>query len=182
MNEEFEKLTLQEQVDFINKELAKDSKTSVTKLFKKFGINKSTILTRFRKEGYKYNNTLREYTKEIIQDNNKNIIKKDEISKENIELKNTLSEVKELLEMKEQLKEIIEDYNKNKNIIRNDPNESKELRIDKSMFKGNFKNRLVKVYDNVNKSWIKFCKENNQYKMQDLYSLALLEFIEKYKK
>ena len=82
--------------------------------------------------------------------------------------------------MKEQLKEIIQEYSKNKNII--DVPEEPELKIDLSKFKGELKGRLIKVYDNINKDWIKFCKKNNQFKMQDLYSLALLEFMNRYKK
>ncbi len=91
-----------------------------------------------------------------------------------------IKELKELLEMKEQLKEIIQEYNKNKNII--DVPEEPELKVDKDKFEGELKGRLIKVYNNINNDWIKFCKKNNQFKMQDLYSLALLEFMEKYKR
>lgn len=88
--------------------------------------------------------------------------------------------IEELLEMKEQLKELIQDHNRSKSII--DIIEPHELKIDKERFEGDLKGRLIKVYANVNDAWIDFCKSNNQFKMQDLYSIALLECIEKYKK
>lgn len=126
---------------------------------------------------------------EVIQKYNKSISEVMVVKKENnvpmdhqeyIELKNTLAEVKELIEMKEQLKEVIQSYNKNINII--DVPMPQELKFNKEDFNGDVKTRLIKVYDNVNESWIEFSKDNNQFKMQDLYSMALLEFIKKYKK
>ena len=95
-------------------------------------------------------------------------------------MKNTLAEVNELIEMKEQLKEVIQSYNLNKSII--DIPEQPILKIDKSKFEGEPKGRLIKVYTNVNDAWMEFCKDNGEFKMQDLYSIALLECIEKYKK
>lgn len=188
MNSEFDKLNIDKQVQFVNGELQKDKKISVTKLCKRFGINKSTIISRFTSKGYKYNADAREYIKDngVIQKNNKSISEtavtihqENSNSIESKELKTTLEEVKELLNMKEQLKEVIQHYNKSKNVI--DVPEDPELKIDKDKFKGELKGRLIKVYDNVNDDWIKFCKKNSQFKMQDLYSQALIEFIEKYR-
>lgn len=198
MNSQFDKLSIDKQVQFINIELKKDKNISVTKLCKKFGLNKSTIISRFTKGGYKYSVDTREYIKDtkvihnniksinknIIQNNNKNIIT-NKIAKNNDlmemqELKGRLTDLKELLDLKEQLKEIIQQYNKNKNVI--DVPEPAELKIDKDKLKGELKGRLIKVYQNVNDDWIDFCKSNSQFKMQDLYSMALLEFMEKYKK
>lgn len=191
MNTDFNKLSIEKQIEFINNELKKDSNISVTKLCKKYGLKKNTIVSRFTKLGYKYNSDIRQYIKsnQVIQNNNKSINNnKIEVSKNNNskelqefkELKTTLAEVKELLDMKEELKEVIQHYNKSKNII--DVPEQVELRIDKDKFNGELKGRLIKVYDNINNDWIKFCKKNNQFKMQDLYSMALLEYMEKYKK
>lgn len=219
---EFNKIDIQEQVQLLNNELKKDSTISVTKLCKKLGLVKSTIIDRFTKAGYKYNHDIRQYvnntdiiqndnnsktsesavnqvnpkqfiqkniksitsestvnkmdSKQIIQNDNKSIIHKQpnnisEITEEQI--KGLL----ELLEIKDRLKELIQ--NNNKNIINLDLH---ELRIDKSKFNGELKGRLIKVYENINDDWIKFCKANGQFKMQDLYSMALLEFMYKYKK
>ncbi len=198
MNTEFNKLSIDKQVQFINTELEKDKNISVTKLCKKFGLNKSTIISRFTKDDYKYSVAAREYikdtkviqndnksiNKDIIQNNSKSISTNKIVENNDLmemqELKGRLTDLKELLDLKGQLKEIIQHYNKSKNIV--DVPKPIELKIDKDKFHGELKGRFIKVYQNVNDYWIKFCKNNSQFKMQDLYSIALLEFMEKYKK
>lgn len=198
---DFNKLNIQDQVQLLNDELKKNSTISVTKLCKQLGLVKSTVIDRFTKAGYKYNHEMRQYIKsiDVIQKNNKSITSEPTIDKmalkpiiqkdnksiihkqpnisgiESEEIKGLL----ELLEIKDQLKELIQNNNKSKNIIDVDLH---ELKIDTSKFDGELKGRLVKVYENINANWIKFCKSYNEFKMQDLYSLALLEFMDKYKK
>lgn len=195
MPKTFKELPLNQQVEFINKEL-KNSDISLKKVCQKFGLNKKKINDKFSKIGYEYNAEDRAYTKvELIQKSNKSISniehKEIEASKpvegnlnilepsrlKNIE--NALKEVKELIEIKEEIKEVIQKYNKDKNVI--DVVGKQELKIDFSKFEGEVKGRYVKVYGNINEDWIKFCKKNKQFNIQDLYSLALLEFMDKYK-
>ncbi|WP_434291809.1 hypothetical protein [Clostridium botulinum] len=48
--------------------------------------------------------------------------------------------------------------------------EEPELKVDLNKFKG----RLIKIYDNINKDWIKFCKKDNQFKnvlIRSMYSI-----------
>ncbi|MBZ9626326.1 hypothetical protein G9F71_026330 [Clostridium sp. FP2] len=204
---EFNKLEILMQLKYINSLLEKGK--SLRSISSDLNMSKTTFRDRFVKIGYVYNLDTRQYykdnniaiqphdnikkvpqisvnrdvvgIKEVIQIDNKSISKQENLMmQEFTELKTTLSEVTELLEMKDQLKEVIQYYNKSKNII--DVPVPPELNIEKGKFEGELKGRLIKVYDNVNKSWLDFCKNNNQFKMQDLYSLALLEFIEKYKK
>ncbi|GAA0790357.1 hypothetical protein [Hathewaya limosa] len=221
----FSELAIEEQVKFINRELKRDKKTSVTKLCKNLNINKSTFITRCNKNNFKYNFDSRQYEKqdidkEVIQKQNKsitkvmqkhnksiidnleenkieNIQKHNECISKDIQLQNEnitkvkqkhnksiseemLDNIKELLEMKEQLKEVIQEYNKSKSIV---DIELPKLELDKGKFKGEPTNRLIKVYKNINDNWIKFCKEEySEFKMQDLYSMALMEFMDKYSK
>ncbi|MBN3352662.1 hypothetical protein CF087_18825 [Clostridium botulinum] len=190
----FKELPLKQQIEFINKEL-KNSNISLKKVCQKFGLNKKKINDKFSNAGYEYNSEDRAYTKVVlIQKSNKSISniehKGIELSKpveENLNtldynrlrsIENALKEVKELIEIKEDLKEVIQKYNKDKNVI--DVVGKQELRFDFSKFEGEVKGRYVKVYENINKDWIKFCKKNKQFNIQDLYSLALLEFMDKY--
>lgn len=194
MPKTFKELPLKQQVEFINKEL-KNSNISLKKVCQKFGLNKKKLNDKFSKVGYEYNAEDRAYTKVVlIQKSNKSIIdiehKEIEASKpveENLNIldtnrlrniENALKEVKELIEIKEEIKEVIQKYNKDKNVI--DIVGKQELKIDFSKFEGEVKGRYVKVYGNINEDWIKFCKKNKQFNIQDLYSLALLEFMEKY--
>ena len=195
MSKNFNKLQVDEQVKFINKELKKNSNISLKKVCKNFGLNKVKLNDKFYGRGYEYDADHRAYIKvSVMQKDNKDIsnIKNKEIEVDPVVNKNTktldinrleniektLKEVKELLELKDSLKEVVQEYNKNKNII--DIPGPEELKIDIDSFKGTLSNRVIKVYDNINKDWIKFCKKNKQFKMQDLYSQALKEFIEKY--
>lgn len=204
---EFNKLEILMQLKYINSLLKKGK--SLRSISSDLNMSKTTFRDRFVKIGYVYNLNTRQYykdnniaiqphdnikkapqisikrdvvgIKEVIQIDNKSISKQENLMmQEFTELKTTLAEVTELLEMKDQLKEVIQYYNKSKSII--DVPVPPELNIEKGKFEGELKGRLIKVYDNVNKSWLDFCKNNNQFKMQDLYSIALLEFIEKYKK
>lgn len=204
---EFNKLEILMQLKYINSLLEKGK--SLRSISSDLSMSKTTFRDRFVKIGYVYNLNTKQYykdnnitiqphdnikkvpqisinrdvagTKEVIQIDNKSISKQENLMmQEFTELKTTLAEVTELLEMKDQLKEVIQYYNKSKSII--DVPVPPELNIEKGKFEGELKGRLIKVYDNVNKSWLDFCKNNNQFKMQDLYSTALLEFIEKYKK
>ncbi|WP_049043234.1 hypothetical protein [Clostridium sporogenes] len=195
MSKNFKELPIYKQVEFINNELKKNGNVNLKKVCKDFGINKIKINDKFFKAGYKYDIDHRAYIKvSVMQKDNKDIIniKNKEIEVDSVANKNTktldinrleniektLNEVKELLKLKDSLKEVVQEYNKNKNII--DIPGPAELKIDIDSFKGTLSNRVIKVYDNINKDWIKFCKKNKQFKMQDLYSQALNEFIKKY--
>ena len=50
--------------------------------------------------------------------------------------------------------------------------------IDIKKFKGNTVSRCYRVYEEVQKEFSKFCKENSNYKAQDLLSMALYEYME----
>ncbi|MCB2309262.1 hypothetical protein LGL08_22145 [Clostridium estertheticum] len=202
--EELNKLNIIEQVNYINSELIKGG--SLRSISSNLHMSKTTFRDRALTIGYTYNESTKQLTKDnnikepkkatkrdmkpVIQNHNKSIISNKDTTKVSVvkkesppldllqELKINLEDVKELLGMKEQIKEVIQNYNKSKSII--DVIKPHELKVDKTLFEGELKGRLIKVYDNVNTDWINFCKANSEYKMQDLYSIALLEFIKKY--
>jgi len=208
----FNELEIMEQIKYINDELSgnkslrtiasnlKMSKTTFRDRFIKAGyVYNAETKQYYRDINLKAQITLEEHARaikqdiypinKVIQKDNKSINEVAIVKKENnsslephevAKLKTALSEVRELLEMKDQLKELIQDHNRSKNVI--DVIEPHELKVDKGRFEGDLKGRLIKVYANVNDAWIEFCKNNNQFKMQDLYSIALLEFIQKYNK
>ena len=183
--ETLKNLPIEESVKYMNN-LLNDNK-SITAICKDIGMATSTLYDHFKRLNYKYDTITRQYIKTLIQKDNKVIIPK-VIQKNNNTVtevaitkdNNLLAEVRELLSMKDELKLLILEYNRSKSIV--DVIEPQELKVDKKLFKGVLKGRLIKVYDNVNNDWIGFCKANSQFKMQDLYSMALLEFIEKYPK
>ena len=204
MNIEFSKMDIKEQIKFINSKTI--SGMTVINVAKEIGMSDKTLRKNLKAKNYIFDRAKKIYlllesnestTKEnsidfneVIQNNNKNINVNKDTNKVLVvknesnplellqEFKIHLEDVKELLGMKAQIKEIIQNYNKN--IITETVEVQQELKIDKDKLHGELKSRLIKVYDNVNVDWIMFCKNNNQFKMQDLCSIALLEFIEKY--
>ncbi|HHS9374786.1 TPA: hypothetical protein ACTWRU_003733, partial [Clostridioides difficile] len=48
-------------------------------------------------------------------------------------------------------------------------------------FEGDTVTRSYKIYEDVQKDFVAFCEANKKYKVQDIISQALFEFIEKYK-
>ena len=186
---ELDLLDIEKQVNYIN-DLLRDNK-SITSICKDIDIGRTTVSSRLKRYNYIYDTNTNQYIKSglqaLIPKNNNSIIKKvipkHNSSKNEIAITKDdplMKEVKELLSMKDDLKELIQYHNRNKNIV--DVIDPIELKVDKARFKGGLKGRLIKVYNNVNNDWIEFCKSNNQFKMQDLYSIALLDYIEKFKK
>lgn len=95
------------------------------------------------------------------------------ITKVNAKVKNDIIEVAGL---KDKINEIIEWYEaKHKNVI-----EIPELKMDKKHFTGDIVVKSYRVYSDIVKKFETFSKKQDQYKIQDLVSQALLEFMEKY--
>ena len=186
--EELKALPIEEQMKYMNN-LLNDNK-SRSDIYKMIGMARTTLGDHVKRCNYKFDTNTNQYIKSdsqaLIQSNNNSIIKKvipkHSSSKSEVAITKDdplMEEVKELLSMKDDLKILIQEYNRSKNIV--DVIEPVELKVDKTRFKGELKGRLIKVYDNVNNDWIEFCKSNSQFKMQDLYSMALLDYINKFK-
>lgn len=120
--------------------------------------NKETVLTKVIQKDKQSNNKL---PQRVIQSLNKDI---------------DINKISELIDMIEPLKEIIQEYNKNKNIIEIKTPELNPPSITE------VKQKLFKIDVDVLKKWEQFVAEHKQFKVQNLISFALAEFIEKYGK
>jgi hypothetical protein len=87
-----------------------------------------------------------------------------------------INKISELIDMIDPLKEVIQEYNKNKNIIEIKTPELNPPSITE------VKQKLFKIDIDVLKNWEQFVAEHKQFKVQNLISLALTEFIDKYNK
>lgn len=178
-------------VNFINSELINGiTMKDIEK--KSFDVNERVIHKRLLRLGYKkienqyvlqkYDKCIQDIKEEplkesvqkydkCIQTNSTNIDVIEKFNKLDI---NVLLELQELIDP---IKVLFDDYKKRNEIIEVKPIEisikkntvdtiSKSFRIDKD----------------VAAAWDIFIKENSQYKVQDLISLALSEFMDKYKK
>ena len=86
-----------------------------------------------------------------------------------------MNSLKELINLIEPIKEVIQQYNKSKNIIEVEKVELKPPSVTE------VKQKLFKVDIDVLDKWNNFILEHKEYKVQSLISLALQEFIDKYK-
>lgn len=186
--EEFNKLSILNQVEFINSQINNNSITSVCK---EIGVGRSTIRDRFKKANYSYSKELNKYVyiepkenlKELTEQNNKcvtpdiynnsntNLVEDSNIlsvlKKSDEELQNNIIDLANNYEV---LKEIIELHRRNTSVIKQqiiidlDNSESKltTLRVNKT------------VLDGFNA----FCEKNKQFTKVDLISQALKNFIE----
>lgn len=193
---ELDKLPFGEQINYINAELKKE--ISFNALCKKIGIPKSTLRSRLEKNNYSYNPELRQIHKNntSITNNYKSILEKNittrptentnikEVHKNEVyqsttdikQLINFKENIIELAQLKDEIVKMLKDYTLNKNVI-----DITELKIDSTSFTGALKAKTFKVYQSVLDDFMKF-SEKNTYKMQDLISQAIYEFINKYKR
>lgn len=165
----------------------------VTTLLKSNGINavasqlkvkKAEIYNFLKSNGLVYtdgevkpiinNNNELALTKVIQKDNNSNIKPKEAIiQKHNKDI--DINSLKELISLIEPIKEVIQQYNKSKNIIEIKTPELNPPNITE------VKQKLFKIDVDVLTKWEQFVADHKQYKVQNLISMALSEFIEKYK-
>lgn len=177
-------MQIEQMVELINSELKKDNNISVNKIIDNIlKLKQSTVKSQLRKANYKFNAELREYTK--IDDITKNILKdnidikevdiepiKDDIQTYNKDI--DINKLSELISITDDLKAIVEEYNKNITIVEVNPIEIRPKAITE------VKQKLFKVDVEVLEQWEKFVAEHKEYKVQQLISLALEEFIIKY--
>lgn len=194
--EEFNKLEVVEQIQYINNQLENNS--SITSVCKSIGIGRSTVRDRFKKANYSYSKDLNKYihnkcitdvmkanievnsryiSSEINKENNNNItdvIQKDTvteiINKSDEEIKTNLLD---LVSNYDVLKDIIELHRRNTSVIK------QQIVID--IEESDSKLATLRVNSKVLEQFNDFCKDNKQYKKVDLLSQAIKEFIEKYK-
>lgn len=194
--EEFNKLEILAQIDYINKQL--ENNNSITSVCKELGIGRSTIRDRFKKVDYIYSKDLNTYIHnnnitDVLQvnidysngcvssvidkennSNNTDVIREDTvteiINKSDEEIKNNLLD---LVNNYDVLKDIIELHRRNTSVIK------QQIVID--VDDDESKLATLRVKAKVLEQFKEFCNNNKQFKKVDLLSQAIKEFIEKYK-
>jgi len=187
---EFNSLEVMEQIEYINKQLMKGD--TLTNLSKNIGIGRSTISDRFKKVSYKYNKSINQYESivEIIEAIEPALpaganepIKEDiapVIQQSSNLVVGTDNEILTSLinnydDMNNKLNEM---YNWYKLQSSNKVVQTEKFKVDD--FEGDIVVRSYKLYENIQRDFLEFCKRNNKYKVQDILSQALKEFLDKY--
>lgn len=179
---EFNQLELHQQIQYINNQLA-DTGMSVTKVCEDIGIDRSTVRKRFKNGGYSFNKDLNLYEGSILNIGDVNKIAttpntKPPKNKPNTDNTNTLEDrVKALEGQIRALEQIV-----NSNAI-NTGNTTNTNNADINIleFDCDTVTRAYRMYEDVQKDFKIFCKKHSEYKVQDLISTALVEFMNKRK-
>ncbi len=175
---EFDKLDKFEQVNYINSELKKSGLT-LTKICNKLEIGRSTIRDRFKKIGYFYDKKSNLYLMDhnelmFCNDNENNNMYKNVISFEDAEFReNIISLARDYND----IKQMLEDYKQNKMVV------SKQIIIDylNRVEDSETKLTTLRVNKYVLEKFNIFVENNKQFTKVDLFSQALINFVEQYK-
>ena len=193
--DEFDNLTVLEQVNYINSVLSKGD--TLTKVCKYIGIGRTTIRDRFEKIGYKYDSSSKIYKSIIdIVENDSFDIKKTQESSNKVVMSETPDNSNETKKdipggnYNIKLLNMINDYEENLNKLNkvyewfiNSSNNENILNLHKleiGDFEGELVSRSFKLYTPIQEEFTNFCKKNSKYKVQDIHSQALREFMDKY--
>jgi len=180
------KLDIDQLVKYVNLELKKNSNLSVNKLCDKLEIKRSTLKTKLQKEKYFFNTNNRSYEK------NKDVIENDDTNK-NKDISTNDSTMKEVIsnndndmtfshQMKSNLMELAKNYDKIMTLINSDKNMTDGIIIELPVeTKDNYRT-TIRINNVVWENFKEFCVQNKMFTQRDLLSMALTEYVNKYKK
>ena len=174
--EQFDKLEISEQVQYINTELESNS---LLKVCKGIGISESTVRSRFEGKGYtrvdKQFITTTKTTNETTDVKSEKLPKNKFVDNANIKaLETKLNSLENELEgMKAILNTLVE------------ANESKQTTTETTdssikQFRGNTVARSYKLNEEVQQKFKAFCKEHNEANVSDILANALVEYMNKF--
>lgn len=178
-------LSIEQLVEYVNQELSK-GRTMKDIETNDFNVNDRVIVKRLTRRGYKragnefkhgITNVIHKDKKtveKLIQEPSKAIAptENNAIQKHNRSISD--EKLMELIDLIEPIKEMLEEYNRNKNIVDVNAIELRPKAVTE------VKQKLFKIDINVLEQWEEFVLNHKEFKVQQLISLALEEFINKY--
>lgn len=180
-------LNIDDKIDYLNKKL-EEGKT-VIRIREDIGIGEKALQKIIKEAGYKYSPKDKMYCKNSVyvpQNNQKNeVLEKNNEYKYDINILQTYkNDLIELIKSKDDILNIVKEYREkeyykdNTNII--EVVSPQGIKIKE--FKTKARATSVRVYDETLEKWKEFCNENKMYSNQNLLSMALEEYMEKYSK
>jgi len=183
---EFLELDIDNKIDYLNKKLSEGQ--TVIRVREDLGIGEKFLQKIIRENGYKYSQKEKIYYKEninVLQNNiteSKEILNLDYKDTTNV-LQNYKDDLLAIVQAKEDIFEVINAFKENlyykdtTNVI--EVVASNEIQI--KDFDSEAKGTSFRVYSETLTKWKEFCNQHKKYSNQDLVSMALEEYIEKYK-
>lgn len=187
---DFKELDIESKVKYVNELLQQGD--SVDNIRTTLGIGKNYIANTFAKGGYKLNRNINQYIKgDNVVTNTTNIVKQNikpsEPKKEtnNINTKDSYYKALEgqIKDLQKQIN-LINNRLDNNSITTNVVTDTTSIihsSID-SYDRNDTKSSHYRIYTDIQEEFKKFCKDNRQYKVQDIISSAIKEYLDKYNK
>lgn len=173
--EKFNDLSIDKQVEYINKEL---ELSSLNKICKSLGVSESTVRDRFKRNNYKrVDKRFVVNTTETTTNTNKKVLPIEAKIKP-VKKVDNLNSIKLLEKKIKALERQIEATNKridNLNTTKTTINTTTYNTI--NTFEGNEVVRSFRVNEDVQQRFKIYCKANSDYKVSDILSTALEEFL-----
>lgn len=185
---ELDQLDPIKQIEYINNEI---KSSTISNVCKNIGIGRTTVSDRFKKSGYVYSKDLGQYAKDntiVIQPHQNNIKEPQRAIKQVIEpiekgitkeMQKYRDDLMELVNYKDSILEMLKYHQNNINVI-----DVQQLDINSlpEELQKDIINKSIKVYGPVYKLFDEVCSQYPSYKKQDMISLMIYEFYNKYKK
>ena len=184
--EEFLELDIDKKIDYLNKKLSEGQ--TVLSIRGDLGIGEKFLQKIIKENGYKYHQKEKRYYKAATKIIQKDIVTDKEIFdldyKDNtIILQGYKDDLLEIVKAKNEIFEVINAFKENKyykdttNVI--EVMENNEIQI--KDFNSEAKVTSFRVYGETLTKWKNFCNKHKKYNNQDLVTMALEEYMKKYK-
>ncbi|HII4489107.1 TPA: hypothetical protein ACY4SK_003129 [Clostridium perfringens] len=204
---EIKELSVEQLVEYINKELQKDEKLGINKLCDREGLKNSTVKSRLNRNGYKYNSEERKYYKNTNgniksnTNNDTNSIAKIN-TKKKIKNDNSIEKIKDekdtkdntniitndiLLDLMQNIKRLEDRLDKIEKNTKDNTKVITKRNIKNNIGYMNIKNtkdtttKSIRLYTEVKAELDKYIEEHKEVKVIDIVSFAILEYINKNK-
>lgn len=189
--EQFKELDIESKVKYINELLEQGD--SVDNIRMTLGIGKNYIANTFSKYGYKLNRNINQYvSNNVVATNTTNVSieSTDKALNKSKKGNSTNTKYDKYKALEEQIKELQKQIN-----IINNRLDTKSIDANVAIYNTSILhssidgydtkdtvNRNYRIYNDIHKEFTTFCKDHKQYKVQDIVSSAIREYLDKYNK
>ena len=188
---DFKELDIESKVKYVNELLQQGD--SVDNIRTTLGIGKNYIANTFAKGGYKLNRNINQYIKNdtVVTDTTNVVIKPNKKdSKESNKVNNINTSDDRIKVLEGQIKDIQKQINLINNRLDNNSITTNVVTDTTSIIhssidsydRNDTKSSHYRIYTDIQEEFKKFCKDNRQYKVQDIISSAIKEYLDKYNK
>lgn len=187
---EFKGLDIESKVKYVNELLQQGD--SVDNIRINLGVGKNYIGKKFKEHGYKLNRNINQYIKnDDVVTYITNVVKKTnkKVSKQSNEVNSINTSDDRIKVLERQIKDLQSQINIINDML--NKNNATNVVIDTTSFIHSDIDKLrntdttsshYRIYKDIQEEFKAFCKEHKQYKVQDIISSAIKEYLDKYNK